>query len=198
MSVLSGEVIRVDLIAEFDGAEDVINVFQLAESGVDFTDNADVLDDIILWATALVTVLKSIITTFQFFQRIRVQNISTGEVIGERNFATPIQGTGAANVIPSQCAVVTVLKTGIPHVNLRKFWGVTSTAAMNSNGDITAPTLAVEASAAAFLMTPFVATMATWVYGYLSPKTASYVIPNSVVISNKFATQRRRREGVGS
>lgn len=198
MSVLTNEIVRVDLIAQFDGDEDVINVFQFRNSGISQTDNTLVLDDLIALMLALVTALKAIITTLQVFQRIRVQNISTGEVLGERAFAAPIAGTGTANALPSQIACVTVFKTGIPNVNLRKFWGVNSLAQVDNDGDVTAGSIAVEVTVAAFLLTQYVGVSTDWDYGYLSPKTATFLLPNIAVISNAFGTQRRRREGVGS
>lgn len=195
--VAIGEVVRCDLIAEHYSADDVVNVFQFSPS-VTVADNADVLDDLIAIMTAIVTIVKALANAGTVWERIRAQNITNGLILGEAAFPSAIAGTAVGEPNAAQIAAVVTMKTGVPRVNLRKYWGPLAEAHIDGNGLITSAAQTVVANAGALLLDPFIEANATWRYGHQSPKTGLFELPNIVVVPNVPATQRRRRRGIGS
>lgn len=198
MAVSTGQVVRVDLIGDFDGTEDVINVFHYRLNTGSVTDDAAVLDDLISLLEGLVTIIKALAATLTVWRRIRVQNLSTGLLIGERNFTAPITGTQTSAAAATGAAGLLSLKTNVPRVVMRKYFGPLAANQYANDGKLASGTVTVLNNAANYLLSPQIKANGTWQYGYLSPKAGEFVIPTSFASSALPAYQRRRRQGRGS
>lgn len=198
MAVTNGQVIRVDAQGDFDGTEDIVNVYQFQmQSGGPVNEN-DVLGDMLVILTALTNLIKALHTATTVWRRIRAQNISNGILLGVLPFAAPIAGTASGDSGAPGVAGLISLPSAVPRVVPRKYFGPLSESNLGATGLLAAGTLTTLTSIATILTNDQTTSSHTYRYGYLSPKTGTFVIPSAAVITSVPAYQRRRRQGRGS
>lgn len=198
MSVQQGEVVRVDVLGDINSADLDVNSYQMQLVTAGPVADADVLTDLRDVFDTLYNLIAAVVHAGVVFRRIRAANLSQGTLIGEVPFAAPIPGISTNDQLPNQLAGVVSFKTNIPRVVLRKFYGPGAENHNIADGTISASAVGSLVGIGASLLTDQVATAGTWRYGYLSPKTQTFVVPLSASVSNIFATQRRRKLNVGA
>jgi hypothetical protein len=183
---------------EFDGVEDVVNVFQLQHTtGVAVTD-AQAVADIGQFMDDLYVILEGILTILMIAREIKIFNKTQLILLGAYPFPT---FNGGLQVLPPTAPGVAILSnfaTGIPRVTPRKYWGVMTETSMDTQGQWEVPTLAVIATANSLLLAEYIGVNSNWQYGYFSPKIAGFAQPNSAIVTSIPAYQRRRKQGRGS
>lgn len=198
MSVANNDIIRVDVLGDLDTTNQIVNSYQFQVSSTFTLTNADVLTDLATLLRAMYDAVKALTTVLTVWRRIRVQNITSGLLVGEQDFATPVAGGSSGEQGAFQSAGLVSFKTAVPRVVMRKYLPV-SEAATGPDGKLTAAAVALLATMGTTLLNPLVgASTASYRFGYLSPKTQTFEVPNSRLVSQVIATQRRRRPGVGS
>lgn len=198
MTVATGNVVRVDVLGDMDVTNQVVNSYQFRLGGVGSWPDDEVLTDLITLLRALYDAAKGLFTAIVVWRRIRVQNLTTGLLVGERDFVTPVTGTATGDQGAFQSAGLISFKSNIPRVVMRKYLPVSESMQTGDGRLIAGAQTLMNAFGDTLLSPMFGATGASYFFGYSSPKTAGFVEPLGRQISAVVATQRRRRPGVGS
>lgn len=198
MTVAVGDVLRVDVIGDLQGTDDIVNVYHFRTDGAGPQADADVLEDLKDILDALVDIVKVVIAAAAIFRRIRVQNITQGLLVGEIAFDAPIIGTGTGQLMNSQATIPVSFKTSTPRVILRKHVGPLTEGALDTLGRLDATLQDDMANYAAALMVDLPGTFMDYRFGYPSPVAATFVTPTVGIVSVIPGALRSRRFGVGS
>lgn len=198
MAVQPGDILEASPRLEFNSVDDQVNVFQFQNESVSPLTDTQGINDVIEVLEVLYTILVPLISILTVFRDIRVRNVTQSVVYGVFPWPTLTAGTQVQPAIPLACAGLLNFSTGIARVTPRKYFGSLTTTSIDSQGNLTAGTLALIASVGATLLTSMVATNASWNYGYFSPKTLGWQQAVSVVATNIPAYQRRRKPGRGA
>lgn len=198
MAIAPNDVVRIDVIGDLDTTEDVVNVYQFKHTSGSSISDADFLTDWALLFRALYDAMKAMWTAVMVWRRIRAVNLTSGLLVGERDFSTPVIGTDASQMSSFQTAALITFKTNVPRVVMRKYLPIAEDQ-FGGNSRLQAGTITVfETFGSALLTTQTGVSGHTYKFGYLSPKTGNFEEPLSRLVSPVLATQRRRRPGVGS
>lgn len=199
MTVAQNEIVRVDLIAEAHASEDVFNVFQYRKESAGSAADSTVLTDFLAIMRIVAEIIDALCKATVIWRRIRVQNISTGLLVGEATFSPTIPGVEASDAGAMGVAAVVSFPTNVPRVTMRKYIGPLAEGVLGTAGTIGSNPGTVQLSS---LVTALLADQAgptdTWRFGYLSPKTGVFQLPTAGVINTEPGYQRRRRRGTGS
>jgi hypothetical protein len=197
MSVGDLTIIRADVIGDFREASTLVNSYQYQVNTATPIDEADLLDDVKDLFQALYTIIKGLTNVYTVWRRVRVSNVTTGEVYGEVDFSTPISGTASGDTSPAGVCALIYGRTSQPRVQLRKYLGVLAEVLTDNNGTLGSAARTILTNTAAFLVTDYTGTYASYSYGFLSPKTGTFLKPSSIAFSEEPAYQRRRKQGRG-
>lgn len=198
MSVGQNEVVRVTLLADFGGVDDVQNVFQFSKASTGTITNSAALDELIEALEAIVEIIKLLANAYTIWRGIRVENLTAGTLVGERSFAAPIPGTVAGESNAAQITAPVSFKTDVPRVILRKDVGPVAEGILSNGGAINQDGQDALDDLITFLLANITTTNETWVYGYLSTKAGGFIAPLEGTYTSVPGTQRRRRVGRGS
>lgn len=194
----NGDVIEVAIEGEFDGSEDNVNVFHLQCSSITAADMDDFIDSVTEWVQAFILIAKQLVITIQWYQRYRTRNATITGPVQSVELAAPIAGIAAGAVLPPGNACLIAFRTPVKNVLLKKFIGVPGHTNLTANGQWDSTQLGLMSQVATFLMAPYTATDADFVYGYMTPLTKVFHLPITAYVSAEGAYQRRRRRGSGS
>lgn len=193
-----GDIVRVDLVGEFNQTEDVVNSFRY-EIVAAPASNGDLLDDLKELIEIIVNIIDSVAAALMVWRSIRAYNESTSEVLGEAFFDTPIAGKATGQPGAPHVAALLTMPTGIGRVVLRKYIGPVAESNIDDDGRWFATNASNIATAmAGVLIGNQNATNGTYRYGHFTQVVGAFVSPNAVVANTSLATQRRRRYNVGS
>jgi len=198
MATVQDDVVEVVARMEFDGVEDVVNVYQFRLDSVSSVDEADVVDDMLDIMEALYTILKAMLPVIQVFRDIRVRNVTQGLLYGVHAWPTLTVGTGTGGPLPPGVGGLVSFPTNVSRVTMRKYWGGTTQDYLDGSGLLIAAGVTILTNAAAELIALHVEANGDWVYGYTSPKTLSFKEPVGALVTDIIAYQRRRKQGRGS
>ena len=198
MTVQQNDIMQVSSRAEFGGIDDVVNGWQFQKTDPVPATDLGTVDDLIDILETLMLALQAIMTSVLIWRDLRVSNITQGTVLGVFPWDLLTSGQNNFDAVPPGCAQLWSFSTGIPRVTLRKYIGVYTEDNLDDPGVWGAGATTLGASQAALLLNPLNGAVGTYRYGFLSPKTASFVTPTGVVVTNIPAYQRRRRQGRGS
>lgn len=198
MPVAVGNVLRVDVIGDFDGTEDLVNAYQFRVESVTDPSDAAVLNDFAVFMRAQYALMAGLWAPSVVWRRVRVANISTDTLIGEQTFSTPLPGTAGGDQGAIQASALVSWKSNIPRVVMRKYFPISEPNVGSTSRLVASAVTALQNFGTTLLSVVTGFSNNTYRFGYLSPKTTSFVVPSSRVVSDIVATQRRRRPGVGS
>lgn len=193
-----GDILEVAVVHDNSTSGEQSNVFQLQLATTAPLSDASVLDDIAEWVDIIYMAIRSFINLRNAIREVVVRNKTQGTIVGSTLPITYAGGTGADPAAPQGAALFVYFKTNIPNVILRKFFPSPSTAALAPGGGPNGTALANLAAVADDLLQQQVINGHGYQYGYLSPKTLTFVIPNIGVVPIVCAYQRRRKPGVGA
>lgn len=198
MPAVVGDVLRVDVVGDFDTTEDLVNTYQFrCETVVDGSDNT-LLEDFRVFFRAQYDLMDALWSANILWRRVRCANITTSTLVGERDFTTPVTGTATGEQGAIQSAILLSLKTNVPRVVMRKYFPIAESSIDGTSRATTAAQTLTNNFGTLLLTVINAASGNAYRFGYLSPKVAGFVIPQSRQTSPIIATQRRRRPGVGS
>lgn len=198
MAVAPQDVIRIDVIGDFNSSSLLVNSYQFKHTSGTSISDADFLTDWVALMRALYDAMKAVWAATVIWRRIRAQNVTTGLLVGEADFSSIVTGTAAGENSAAQVAALLVLKTNVSRVSMRKYFPV-GEANVDAASRIGAGAVAlIQTFGSALLTTQTGVSGHTYKFGYLSPKTSSFVEPLTRSVSIYAATQRRRRPGVGA
>lgn len=198
MAVAPNDVIRIDVIGDFNASNALVNSYQFKHTSGTSVSDADTLTDWVALMRALYDAMKALWTALVIWRRIRVQNVTSGLLVGEADFSTPVTGTSAGVQGAIQASGLIVLKTNVPRVVMRKYMPLAQSQQTSASTVVAGGVTLLQTFGSALLVTQTGISGHTYKYGYLSPKTGNFEEPLSRSVSTTIATQRRRRPGVGS
>lgn len=198
MTVSTGQWVNVTLMGDFDTGDDVQNVFQFGVQGLGSFTDPEVMDDIKELLEAFLAIIDGITTIAMVWNRFRVRHGTSGLIIGELAFDTPIEGLATGDACPPGISPVLVFPTSLPKVRGRKFLPPTNTDLISPNGYYQTEVINAATDAMAFLLTQFDATNASWKYGVEATTYSVFAYPTTGIFRNIPGYQRRRKQGVGA
>lgn len=197
-TVNNGDVIRCDVIGDFNGSDMLAQVYQFKLVSGGPLDGADVLDDLAEIFSDIWDIIKTLHHAYVVFRKVRGQLMPDGDILGERAYGTPKAGTSADQTASTTVTAPLSFLTTTPRVVLRKSIGPIAENQVGINGLLAGGCTTLLASLGAFLLTGIVATNGVYEYGYLSPKVMGWIAPNSAVVATAPGTMARRRIGRGA
>lgn len=198
MPVALNNVLRVDVRGDFDTTEDLVNVYQFRVDAITDPSDTAVLNDFSVYMRAGYAAMAGLWAANIVWRGVRIANLTTDTLVGEINFTTNVVGTASGDQGAIQAAGLLSLKTNVPRVVMRKYFPVAESS-IDGTSRLTTAASNLIATWGTNLLGGFVgASNNDYQFGYLSPKTSSFVVPTTRVVSPIIATQRRRRPGVGS
>jgi len=198
MAVNNGDVLEATARAEFNGVEDVVNVYQIKYTGASpKTDDAAMLE-VADFLDTTYQIASSAQSTNLIYREISFRNLTQGLIMGSKPWPTLTAGSGGGASNATGVAGLISLATGIAKVVLRKYLGGYIATVMEADGTFTSAFLAGLLAFGARLLDMATITGGNYEYGYLSPKTGSWEVPTSVSATDVPAYQRRRKQGSGS
>lgn len=198
MSTVQFDIIEAAARMEYDGVDDVINTYQFQLTSALTVSDAQTLIDLLVILEELYTLIVTSQTTFLSYRDIRFTNVTQDLLLGTVGWPTLTVGTGAVDAIPPGVASLANFNTNIPRVTLRKYFGGLDLDNLDQDGTFTAVFGLVMADIQAFLLEAQIQGNDVWRYGYLSPKTGTFVVPVGSSWTDIPAYQRRRKQGRGS
>ncbi len=198
MTVASNDIARVDVLMDFNGEGDVINSYQFKKVAGGTISDTLALDDYIALIETLYTLILTVINAVVAFNKIIAFNKTTNMVIGQRNFPVLVAGSQGGDALPPGATGLINVATDFPGIQLRKYLPPTGEAENLGAGRIGPGAITAYGNFMAALIAPHVEVNGTYEYGYDSPAVLQWVLPTGANVNNKFAYQRRRKQGRGS
>lgn len=159
---------------------------------------ADVLDDISELIESLYNLVKTIISVRNVFREIKAFNVTQDSLMGSTHAGTYGGGTAADPAMPRGNTTFIHFVTSVPRVILSKYLPSPAQAQVGNGGLLTVATTTAVAAYGTVLMNEQFFGVRGYLYGYLSPKTLGFVLPDVMVVRDVMAYQRRRKPGSGS
>lgn len=194
----AGDVIEVSVQGDFDGTEDVFNVFQYKCTTGYTTDENGFAEDMKELVEAVIAIIKASVGVLTIYRRFRAQiitQVDAGRLI-ELDAAVPGTVVGASS--PSGVCALWVFRIDKPRSSLRKYIGTISEEDVGTNGGFVSGALTRGATAIGSLMTQIVTTLDVYKYGHYDPVLEVFHKPTGGYMNGEPAYQRRRRRGAGS
>lgn len=198
MSVDAGDVLELSVIHENSVSGVQINRYQFRLEGTGSLPQATVLDDISEIIETIYNIVKSVIAIRNVLREVRVQNITQDVLLGSTDGGTYVGGGSSGDDLPQGVASFIHFTTDVPRVILSKYFPSPTAGDMTATGGLVTLELADLVAFGVVLLDDIQTTNGLYRYGYFSPKTASFVIPQVAVASAVFAYQRRRKKGRGA
>ncbi|MCK4627304.1 MAG: hypothetical protein KAV00_18470 [Phycisphaerae bacterium] len=193
-----GDVLRLGCVWLLGGAYEIANVFHarvIANGGGAW---ADVADDMAEYAADIYAEILPIMTNAMDTFQLNLQNLTQVTTIGAYSWAAPLTGGSAADYLATGLAVLTWGRTYKPRVQIRKYWGVFTEAAM-TDGVWLAATVNDCVDAMAVHLNSFTGTNGLEVVGVAYNRTLETTTDAvSGASTAEPAYQRRRKRGRGS
>lgn len=198
MAINELDVIEVSANLEFNGTEDLVNVYQYQVANILDPSEAAVVDDIIDILEVLYNFLLAGYTTYVTFRDLRFRNVTQGTVLGTYPWKTMSAGLVVGDSQAPGVGGVLNMTTPIPNVILRKYYGPFAAQSTEPDGTYTALKVATLLQVGSHLLVNHLGSAAEYRYGYLSPKIMGFIEPNAAVANDVPGYQRRRKQGRGS
>lgn len=198
MGVDAGDVLECSVIHENSVSGVQINRWQFRLEGVGTLSVAEVLDDVAELIETIYNVVKTIIAIRNLLREVRVYNLTQDVLLGSTDGGTYVGGSSSGNDLPQGVATFIHFTTDVPRVILSKYFPSPTAGDSGADGSLVPLELADLVAVGVVLLADLVMTNGTYRYGYFSPKTVSFVLPQVAVASGIFAYQRRRKKGRGA
>jgi len=191
------DVVKVTASFQWDDTEEFQNVFHVSHKGTaGVSDNlfhAEVED----WLESAYTTLLAYLSTKLDFASITTYNVTQDRPMYQTAWPTLTQGSDAGDPLPTQCAALVSMPTGVKKVVGKKYVpGATETNSI-SGGSLSAAFKTALANFAAVIIADWVSGVITVRAGTYNTITAVFNDVVSALIDDLFRTQRRRVQGVG-
>jgi hypothetical protein len=192
-----GDVVRVDLIGDTNSADQFITSWEYKIIAAP-ANNSELIADLLVLFAAIANVFKSLATALQAWRSIRVQNLTTGEVLGIYDFPAAVLGNVTGDPGARQISALLSFPTGFSRVVLRKYPCPLAEGRLTNVGRVDAAVMAdVITNLTPYTLADYVGTNGTYQYGYQSQHLGQWVVPIAVFSTVIPSSQGRRRETVG-
>jgi hypothetical protein len=141
---------------------------------------------------------STVMSNSLIFDTIEFYNVTQDLPMGEVAWPVQVGGGDATDGLPPQIAAQINFVTGLPRSQGRKYFGCFTEQHSEDDGYVSSSLLAWLALAAADLLLGAVSGGTTWSIGHYKVSTSTFIQWLSAIVPIVFATQRRRKAGVGS
>jgi len=194
-----GDIVELTTIAEYNGSEDIMNVYAFERTSGFSVDDESFIEDMKELAEAIILIAKGLVTVAVVFNRIRIRNLTQDVSLGEVSLAAPIDGTATGSSLPSGVAGLLVFSTTKPKCIGKKYFGPPSEDQLSAPGLFTTGFTDGLVDLGDLLLDPIVVTNGGYQYVVVSTTTPFLAqLPTSARVTNVPAYQRRRKIGRGS
>lgn len=198
MVTVIGDVIEASARAEFNGVDDIVNVFEFDLITPTPVSDENTVSDIISILEAFYTIWLSAQSILVLYRDIRLRNKTQDTVLGTFPWPTLVDGENVNDALPPGVCGLLNFNTDQPRVTPRKYMGGLTTASMDADGSFTPGLVGTLVSLSDFLLSAQVEANGDWVYGTKDPDSVFFNFPISGVVTDIPAYQRRRKQGRGS
>lgn len=198
MATNPNDIIEIAARAEFEGVEDVVNVYQFQYQGAAACTDYETILDLSNRLDSLYGGIISHQSNTLVYRDLSFRNLTQGTILGLTPWPTrTVGGAASSNLAPGVAAVINAV-TQVSRVILRKYLGGFTVLGLDSNGSFTSGLTAAILTFGSNLIAPYVGGgTRNWQYGYFSPKTSGFEIPTSATVTDIPGYQRRRKQGRG-
>lgn len=198
MTAQPGDILEVTVIHDNNVSGEQVNRYQFELDSAGPVDDADILDDIAEVIQTLYVLIYTIISVRNVFREVKVFNVTQWLLVGSTD-ANAYTGGGSADPSePTGVASHVYFTTNVPKVILSKYIPNPASADLTAAGELNTAGHTALATFGAALLVQISGGANLYRYGYLSPKTLTFVVPSIMVASTTLAYQRRRKKGRGS
>lgn len=194
-----GDIIEVTARAEFDGIDDIVNVYEISNLTASGLTDSELVEDILDMIDDVYTIINGFLSIYYIYRDITIRNRTGGYLMGIYSWPTLVAGTAGGDALPPGVAGIINFSTTQPRRMLRKYIGGLSEASCESTGVFESLTQAQLALFGAFLLAPYSGTYGLYQYcthnDLMFPET---IFPVSTLVTNIPGYQRRRKQGRGS
>lgn len=196
--VNQNDVLQVTVEHENTRSGDQVNRYQLRYNSSAGRTAGEVLDDISGYVEALYTIVQAIISVANVLREVGVFNLTQTALMGSTDAGLYVGGADSGNEVPQGAAPYIHFKTSTPRVILSKYLPSGTIIDMDPDGTLSSGAMVALLLFGDYLIEPQDIGGHEYEYGYLSPKTLSFVVPTLAAANHILAYQRRRKEGRGS
>lgn len=198
MTVVDNDVLVASARSEFNGVEDIVNVFQFHKQSGGPQDDADVFDDIVLIMESIYTLVKAMQTIQTIYRDITVRNKTQSTILGTSGWPTLLTGDYDGGNPPPGVSALLSFTSPYPRIGGRKYWGGLDQSTLEGDGTLVVGAVTALNEIAVLMTGGFVKTTGTYVYGVTRTSDGSFIYLWDWVVTDIPAYQRRRRQGRGS
>lgn len=198
MAVNTNDILEIAARAEFEGVEDVLNVYQYQYTGAPTILDSDAVDDLSNEVDDLYGFIVGNQSADYIYRDITIRNITQLAVLGVIPWPVKVAGTAPVDNLPPGVAGLINMATGIARVVLRKYFGGFVVSTLDTDGRFVSGVVAQFILFGLRLISPVDVLGRTYQYGHFSPKTLQFEVPTSVTATDIPGYQRRRKQGRGS
>lgn len=193
-----GAQFRATVVGDASSAGDIINVYEYQMNNGSNVSGATVLTDLEVILRGLYTLVALINNAVTVWRGFRVEELDGSNATGLLPFVGgDITGALTNDPVPSGVSALILFPTGVKRVLLKKYFGVLDESEIGPSGNIPTATLNDLGDIAAYLLA-VQSFNQDWSYGFKSPKTGTFLIPDESTVSAIPAYQRRRKFRVGA
>lgn len=198
MAAQTGDVIVATVIHDNANSGEQMNRYQFQVSGGAPLSDGDLLDDISDIIEGLYILIEGFISIRNVLREVGVFNMTQDQLVGVTDAGAYVGGAATGDDVPQGACPFVYFKTNIPKVILSKYLPTGIVVQLTQSALLDTGALTAIALYADDLLDAFSEANGLYDYGYLSPKTANFVIPQLAVVRAVLAYQRRRKPGRGS
>lgn len=198
MDTQDNDVLEFAVIHDNSVSGEQMNRYQYQISTPSPVDDAGILVDLAVLVEALYAIVQGMIAWHNSLREVRVINRTQERIIGSCMAGTYVGGTLTGDDAPQGVSAYVHLTTNVPKVILSKYLPSATVTAINADGGLWSAGMTMLAAFAGALLAPHVSGAKTYTYGYFSPKTSTFVLPQVAVAHGVFGYQRRRKKGRGA
>lgn len=198
MSTNQWDVVTLAVRAEYQGIEDIVNVYDLQKTDATPADDASVLSDLEDWINLVYNLVAVFQTVRTLYREFKAYNKTQGTVIGTASITSPAAGTSGGQDQPGGVAALISFPTAYGRITGRKYIGGLVDTILTTEGTILSGSVAGLVSIGNTIRAPYSGTTSQWQYGIVRSIDNTFHVPTGTLVTNVCAYQRRRKRGRGS
>jgi len=198
MGVAVDDIIRITAVMQFDGLDDMVNVFHFKLTSVSTSNDDEFMADMASVMDDLYTEVVLAFSELVVFIDVQGQNVTQNELLPSKPWPVLVNGGSMSTPLPSQVAACVYHGTLRPKTRASKFLPVFTEGQNDGNGKIGDATQVLIQAFGDFLVGAIVGSAFTALYGAYNKGFDRFTVAGNAIVPTRWRTQRRRRLGVGS
>jgi len=198
MPIAVGDILRITAVMQFDGLDDIVNVYHVKVDTNATANDDQFMDEMADAMNDLYTTINIALSELVTYIEVQGQNITQNELLPSKPWPTLVAGLSTSTPLPSQVSACVFHRTLRPKTRASKFLPVMTEGQNDGNGKIGAGTITVLQAFADALTSGFAGSQSFSFYGAYNAGLDRFTDVVLGIVPVRWRTQRRRRLGVGS